>query len=64
MENEKHIKIKMKPEIIVKASPTFEPIDAKAVAGVSADDIIERNVIAQYEAPEEGDESDAGAGLD
>lgn len=43
-----HIDIAMKPDIIVKASPEFQQIDAKAVAGVAAEDIIERNVIAEY----------------
>ena len=56
--NEDRIKIKMRPEIIAKASPNLQNIDAKAVAGVTDEDIIERNVIAEYRDNDEGSESD------
>lgn len=59
MSNE-HIDLEMKPDIVVKASPTLQKIDAKAVAGVTVEDIIERNVIAEYREPQGGDEPETG----
>jgi len=53
----KRIKLKMNPEIISKASPNFHKIESKAVAGVTPEDIIERNVIAEYRT-EEADETE------
>ncbi len=58
-----HLKVEMKPEIIAKASPNFQKIDAKAIAGVNAEDIIERNVIAEYNTDEDDDDDEKeGAG--
>jgi len=60
--SEEHIEIEMRPEIIAKASPTLQKIDAKAVAGLSEQDIIERNVIAEYgETDKEDEQSESEA---
>lgn len=56
--NEEHIELSMRPDIIVKASPNLQQFDAKAVAANAESDIIERNVIAEFREPEEGDESE------
>jgi hypothetical protein len=52
---EETISVEMRPDIIAKASPNLEKIDAKAVAGMALGDIIERNVIAEFE-EDEGEE--------
>lgn len=57
--SDEHIEIEMKPQIIAKPSPTFSKIDAKAVAGLSQDDIIERNVIGEFEEDDDEQPDDA-----
>lgn len=58
------ISLEVRPEIVAKASPDFENIDARAVAGVSELDVIERNVIARLEEQEGEDEDDQEEGRD
>ena len=50
------INIKINPDIVTKASPNFVQIENKATAGIPTQDIIERNVIAEYDEEREDDE--------
>lgn len=58
--SDESIKINMNPNIIVKASPSFQDIDEKATAGVELSTIIERNTIEEYVEDIEEDGCEAG----
>lgn len=54
MSSEQEIHITVNTNIVAKASPDMEQVKAKAVAGISEKELIERNVLGEFK--EEDDE--------
>lgn len=53
MENEKTIKINAEPEIVAKPGPELEEIKSKSVAGVTDEELINKNVVGKFQEEEE-----------
>lgn len=56
MLNSKETEIIVKPDITAKASPDMKQLKPRAVAGVSKEELIERNVVGEYKEDDEESE--------